>query len=320
MARAPIPILAAALALLAAGCAVLAPERSSPLVGRIWQVDAGRFASEESLLRALAQARYVLLGEVHDNPEHHRIQARIVGALAARGRRPSVVFEMISRDRAEALARALRDPEVDAESLRQTLEWDTSGWPAWPLYAPVFEAALQWRLPLAAGDLSSADRDALRRAGARGLPPEAVARLALSSPLPAPQREALSRAIREGHCDLLPEDAVTAMVELQRARDAELARSLVGAATRDGAILIAGAGHVRRDAGVPHWLARFDPGAGVAALALLEAEADDSDPSRALAEHYGEPIPFDQLWFTAPAPREDPCEKLRRRLAGRADG
>ena len=79
------------LLLLTAGCAAhggvtLAPwraplEREHPLTGRIWDVRAARFVDSDALTRRLAGARYVLLGEKHDNPDHHQIQAALVRAM-----------------------------------------------------------------------------------------------------------------------------------------------------------------------------------------------------------------------------------------------
>ena len=81
-------------ALLAAGAACLLGACASPgsgrdgssLVGRIFDARTGAFVDEDELLDQLAATRFVLLGERHDRPEHHRLQARIVQALAARGR------------------------------------------------------------------------------------------------------------------------------------------------------------------------------------------------------------------------------------------
>src|SRR5512133_3700789 len=70
--------------------------RDHPLAGKIWDVRASRFVDEASLVSALAGARTVLLGEVHDNPDHHVLQARLLRALAGAGRTPKVAFEMLS--------------------------------------------------------------------------------------------------------------------------------------------------------------------------------------------------------------------------------
>jgi uncharacterized iron-regulated protein len=81
--------------------------REHPLTGRVWDVNAARFVTPEVLAAGLARARYVLLGERHDNPDHHRVQAALVRALVNAGRRPAIAFEMFSADNADAIARHL---------------------------------------------------------------------------------------------------------------------------------------------------------------------------------------------------------------------
>ena len=69
--------------------------RDHPLVGRIWDQRGQRFADEEALVAAAAAADFVMLGEMHDNPDHHVVQARLVRALGDRGKRPALAFEML---------------------------------------------------------------------------------------------------------------------------------------------------------------------------------------------------------------------------------
>ena len=104
------------------------------------------------------------------------------------------------------------------------------------------------------------------------------------------------------------------MVDIQWARDARMAASLARGGQRDGAVLIAGAGHARRDHGVPAHLARQAPGAGVASVAFLEV-----DPAAARAGDYAprfasDALPFDYVWFTPKIDDVDPCEKFKKPL------
>ena len=61
-----------------------------PLVGQIYRVADGGLVSETELIEAAAAADFVLIGERHDNRDHHRLQARIVRSLqrARAGRAP----------------------------------------------------------------------------------------------------------------------------------------------------------------------------------------------------------------------------------------
>jgi uncharacterized iron-regulated protein len=292
--------------------------REHPLAGRIRDVARGVWIEEGALFDSLAQADFVLLGERHDHPDHHALQARIVDALVARGRRPAVAFEMLDADDAPAVAAAVAGPgdaAARAGALRAGVAWDESGWPDFALYAPVFESALAAALPIAAANLPRAELHAIGRGGAAALPPARRAALALDAAADPEERAALVEQIREAHCGHAPEAALDRMVDVQRAWNAQLARALVDAAGptpegAGGAVLIAGNEHVRRDRGAPRWLARFAPVARIAALGLVEV--DPADPGATPDDA----APFDYVWLTPRLDLEDPCERYRESLEG----
>ena len=307
--------------------------RDHPLSGRIYDVAAGAEIDERALLDALARASFVLLGESHENADHHRLQARLVAGLAARGEAPAVAFEMLRADQQEALDVAQAAEPPTAEGVRAATRWDEGGWPEFALYAPIFEAALAAGLPLVAADLDAADRNRLASDGP--VPHELAARLGLEEPLPASLLASLERDLVTGHCDMLPASALPRLVRVQRGRDAALAQALVDApgapledadpapgeprtdplvADLDGtrAVLIAGAEHVRRDRGAPRALARLAPGAEIATVAFLEVEPGAEDLGADFAARYGGEAVFDYAWYTPKASDEDPCERMRK--------
>ena len=286
-----------------------APSETS---SRIWDVRAGRFIGAPALIADLAAARYRLLGEVHDNPAHHAIRARLITDIAARGVHPTVVFEQFDLDHDAAL-QAAQAAGNDAERLAAAGRLDRKGW-RWPLHKPIVEAALAMYLPVRAGNLSRAE---LR---AQAIPGDAAgANAAWRVRLIAARwSEAQARALRadivESHCGMLPETVVPRLVLAQRERDAAMAQALVDDATRDGAILIAGNGHVRADLGVPVYLhAPGLPGADARSLSvgLVEVDPDDehaSDfPRQIVAKYPG----FDYVWFTRRVARPDPCAAIQ---------
>jgi len=311
---------AVALVALAAGCAPVywtdwrSPiGRTHPLAGKILDVRAGAFISPRELGERLAASRYVLLGERHDNPDHHVLQARLVRALAAGGRRPAVGFEMLATDQGAALARWLAQAPRDAAGLGDAVGWKGSGWPAFTLYQPIAQAALDAALPIVATNLSRAALEAMRERGAAGLGPAVQRQLGLDTPLEPAVRAALAREIRESHCGRGSEALVEKMVDVQWARDARMAEALERAGRRDGAVLIAGTGHVRSDRAVPAHLRRREPGATVASVAFLEVEAKAATPA-GYVEAGERALPFDYVWFTPRIDDVDPCEKFRKPL------
>ena len=272
---------------------------------RIFDVNGQRYIDEPTLVARLAATRYRLLGEVHDNPEHHALRARLVGALAARGMHPAVVFEQFDLDH-EAALRAAQTPATDAETLADAGQLDRRGW-RWPLHKPIVEAALRAGLPIHAGNLSRAAIDAAERSSQK---PDAAwyARLRAAH-WSETQARKLHDEIADSHCGQLPASVVPRLVLAQRIRDAAMAQALVTDATRDGAILIAGNGHVRADLGVPAYLHppglpdASPPSVSVGFVEVTAEEARQPDFPRGLAD----PGAFDYLWITAKATRDDPC-------------
>jgi len=307
------------LVVVVAGCAKVSDikwespvAREHPLVGRIWDVAAGAFISEETLIKRLAESRFVLLGERHDNLDHHVLQAKLVRALIEAGRRPMVGFEMLSTDDAAALARYLARSPKDAAGLGDAVNWGRSGWPEWRFYQPIAQAALDGSLPIVATNLSRAATDAVRRNGLPGLGPSLATQLRLAEPAPE-TRSAMAQELRDSHCGHVAEGMIDRMVDIQWARDARMAASLARG-QRDGAVLITGVGHARQDRGVPAHLARQVPDAKVASVAFLEV-----DPAAAKAGDYaarfgGDTLPFDYVWFTPKVDDVDPCEKFKQSL------
>jgi len=280
---------------------------------RIWDVRAERFVSERLLVADLAAARYRLLGEVHDNPWHHDIRARLIIAIAATGARPAVVFEQFDLDRDEALL-AAQAARADAEQLAEAGRLDRKSW-AWPLHKPILEAALSMRLPVRAGNLSRAQlRGDLRAAVVQDTNAIWYVRLHAARWTGA-HAMVLRAEIIESHCGKLPEAIVPRLVLAQRVRDATLAQALVSAATADGAVLIAGNGHVRADIAVPVYLnvaGLPDADARSVSVGFIEVRPDDERagdfPRQLVADHRG----FDYVWLTPPVARDEPCERLPR--------
>jgi uncharacterized iron-regulated protein len=269
-----------------AACAQPLGPRGHPLAGRIWDVRAERFVTPDDLLDRAARARHVILGETHDNPEHHRLQRVALEALAARGEKRLLAMEQFDIEYQPAIdaARSKKANEgADAERIADAGHFDRQGW-NWPLYRPLVQFALEHGWPLVAANLSRAEARAIVADPARsGLPPA-----------PPTVVRALGRDIIDGHCGVAPDaQRLAGMVEAQRARDAHMASVLHSAS-----VLIAGAGHARRDRGVPLYLGDGD----VLSVAFIEVE-----PGKSIPQDSADSASYDYLWFTSRAVREDPC-------------
>lgn len=286
-------------------------DRDAPLVGRIWDVQKEAFVAPPSLLARLAAARYVLLGEQHDNPDHHRLQAWIVRSLAREGRRPSLAFEMIESVEQPDLDEYLAMPGASADGVGTVVSWSRSGWPPFEQYEPIVEAALEAGLPVVAANLPRAQVRLIVRDGAHGIPASLAAGLDLDRPLAAPLEASLEQELRASHCGALPTGMIRPMALAQRARDASMATWMTFYDRGDGAVLIAGSGHARSDRGVPLELRRKDPKATIATVAFAEVDRDARDPRGYAKRWNADRLPFDFVWFTPRASDADPCASMR---------
>jgi uncharacterized iron-regulated protein len=272
-----------------------------PLIGQIYRVADRSLVSEADLLAAAETADFVLIGESHDNRDHHRLQARIVSALERDARRRrAVAFEMISADRQLDVVEHLDAHPGDAAGLGAAVDWPASGWPDWALYEPIARAALANGAQIVAADLDAEQRRAVFDQGAQALRTSFVRRTGLDQDFPATLTSDLRQELRQAHCDQAPPEVLGGMYHVQRARDAMLADRLAATSGRAGGILIAGNGHVRTDRGVPWYLARLKPAARTLSIGLLEVEDD--------VRHPPADLPYDYVWFTLrPDHRQDPC-------------
>lgn len=177
----------------------------------------------------------LLLGEQHDAAEHQDMHRKVVEALAGRGILAAVVLEMAERGRTTAGL----PPTANEAQVREALGWGPGGW-SWEAYRPAVMAAVAAGVPVLGGNLP---RPHMR---------EAMADTQLDATLPGQALRDHQQAVREGHCNLLPEHQIAPMARIQIARDRAMAQTLQQAAIRGKTVvLLAGGRHVDARLGVP---------------------------------------------------------------------
>lgn len=232
-------------------------------------------------------AKLVLLGEVHDHAEGHRLRLAAFERLLAEGKRPALLMEMLDAPRQtelDALLAASTDARATTAAIGQLAG---KGW-NWSFYGPFVHAAVQHRLPIVAANVGRDEARAVMRDG--------LAAHGFEAQIPEPVLAGLAGLIVAGHCGQVDEAMARRMAVAQVARDQRMARLLAANAER-GAVLLAGNGHVRSDWGAPLWL---PPALRAQALAIGVLEQGDATTA------------FDRRLLLPPQSRPDPCAALRR--------
>lgn len=234
----------------------------------------------------------LLLGEVHDNVQGHRLRYEALRKRVEAGWRPAIAMEQFDREQQGLLSKA-QQVCLDADCIVRaagSARWD------WQQYRPVIELALAHKLPLIAVNLSRADASRVVRDGvASSFDPATVQAYKLDAPLPADIRRVQQKEIIDSHCNMLPENMVDGMVAAQVARDIWMAKLIRAQQPRD-VVLIAGNGHVRKNVGVARWLNAVEPALSTRSIA------------------YGEGTPtadqFDGVVKLPTQSRPDPCASM----------
>ena len=215
----------------------------------------------DDVFAALAKRGVVLLGETHDEAEHHRWQLHTIAALF--GHRPDMVlgFEMFPR-RVQPVLDRWSKGELDETAFLRDVNWPQIWGVADEFYLPLFHFARMHRLPMLALNV---DRATNRRVAAQGFASVPnTEREGVGDPVPASScyRDRLFEWFKKhpaaGHGARAASEPFERFVRAQLFWDRAMAEAIAGA-RRDGqrplVVGVMGSGHVEYGDGVPHQLA-----------------------------------------------------------------
>ncbi|CAN5202577.1 ChaN family lipoprotein [soil metagenome] len=276
-------------------------DEANPLVGKSFSAR-GTPIDRASVDALVNGHRFVLLGEKHDNPDHHRLQAQALAAIVSAGRRPAVAFEQIDLDLQPAVDAYLARNDATFDGLAVVLAWDTRGFPPFAMYRPIFEVVLRSHLAVIATGLGRDMIRAVMKEGSSALPAALAARLHLDHALAPELAASLDAEIEASHCGALPSSMIAPMSLTQRVKDAVMADAMLAHDGPNGVVLIAGNGHVRTDRGVPERLRAARSDLATFSVSFVEVDASGIDPAA-----YAKAEPADVLVFTPRVDDEDPC-------------
>ncbi|AJR00028.1 hypothetical protein F652_2038 [Enterobacteriaceae bacterium bta3-1] len=246
----------------------------------IVDLHSGQKLTPQQLLAKLRDRPRVIVGEKHDNLQHHQIEQWLVESLPRQRTQGSVLMEMITpsqQDKVNAIKDQLKQGKsLTGQQITEQTAWQ-KGW-KWELYSGVTTAALAGSYPLLSANI---DRSEIKKFYQH---PLAVTGALSTQPS---VREAIAKTIEESHGGKLEPKQAEAMLAIQQQRDRRMAESLLAAPTP--ALLIVGGYHANRALGVPLHVEDIAPMTELTVVMLAE-EGVKVDKSNA-----------DFVWYTRKA-------------------
>jgi uncharacterized iron-regulated protein len=301
-------LLVAALASLSASAAT-APTCLAPGAWYTLAESPAKSASSQAILAEAAKRDVVLLGENHDNADHHRWQLQTLAGLALLRPQMVIGFEAFPR-RVQPVLDQWIAGQLTAKQFLERVEWEKV-WSMPPeLYMPLFEFARLNRIPIVALNVERTLTSAISKQGWDAVPAErkeSVSRPA--APSPAYENELFDvykQHVASGRGSASRSDpAFRFFVQSQTTWDRAMAEALAerlktGNAPRPLVVGIMGTGHIRNGYGVVHQLRDLGI-TSVMSLVPTHAHGDCAELKRGYADAvYALPMtPFEQ----SPPPR-----------------
>lgn len=225
-----------------------------------------RGVAPDRLFADLARRRVVLLGEIHDDPDHHRWQLQTIAGLYAVHPKLAIGLEMFPRRVQKVLDQWVGGELSEAQFLERS-EWRVVWGHDAQMYLPIFQFARMNRLPLLALNV---DHGLTRKVGDKGwaqVPPSE--REGVSDPVPAGPEylnllwQSFRQHPRAGQPEPPPapdfeDPAFLKFVDNMLLWDRAMAQAVAERVARDDSTLVVGlmgSGHLEDGHGVPRQLA-----------------------------------------------------------------
>lgn len=260
-----------------------------PITGEIRDLRNGQSLTAQELAERLAKPSRLIVGEQHDNRDHHQLQLWLLQELGRQRPQGSLLMEMLTPDQ-QPRVDDVRHASTLPTDLPGALAWQ-SGWD-WDLYGPIVRFALGQPYPLLAANLDNTE--------VRAFYTQPTTVSGSRSNAPSVKKELLEQ-ISGSHCGLLPQSQMPAMLAVQQQRDRRIAERLIAAPKPS--MLIAGAYHARKDVGVP--LHVLELGESEAPTVLMLAQ-QGSEVTSAMADY---------VWYTPARPAPDYCAEMRKQMS-----
>lgn len=223
---------------------------ASAPAGMVYDCRDARELDETGLAQSLEGARVVLLGEDHTDLEEKLFQARLLEALAARGRDLVLGMEFFLRSDDETLRRWARG-ELDEPKLLATVGWYERGNYRFDYYRPIMEVARSHGIPVVGLNVPRSIPNTVNRSGLEGLDAEQRREVGEVSTTGSPEHRYLIARYFGDTVAQMPPTWFDNMYAAQCLWDVVMARSILAdLGSEQTMVVVVGNGHVAYGLGI----------------------------------------------------------------------
>ena len=312
--------------LLLAGCSQTPNRVIDPLIETIYQAHGQQQIDPEYLNKQILKAQVIYLGETHDNPRHHELQAEILHMLTQHKRLPAIGFEVFSIEQTPYLLNYIQTPSAPQvgpkavsalNRLRQQLGWKEDD-QQWVFYSSLLKIAKQYQLPVFGADLAPGITRRLTRVGLQGLS-------ALESELLYPSgfknpdyRQLMHQKFTQSHCGWSQPELLAKLYDTWIARNDAMAMA-ISVSLKDRSaqpvVMILGSGHVSNNMAVYERVAHLIPDVRQLNLGFVPVALTPRPVTEYLQPLTINDVTFppehEYIWFTQRVTYIDPCERFK---------
>lgn len=243
--------------------------------------------SFDEIMQKMRNAEYILLGEGHTSVCDHKIQQRIVAALATSDRPPAIGLEMVAVDM-QLILDDFAKGQITVADLEEELQWSTKWGYPYSLFSGLFEIANRNSLPVAGLNVPTAVTRKISREGVDALTGEERDLLPAEIVPPTSDQQPMLDMIFGQHASKDQDDSEQRerFHLVQSIWDSKMAEEAVRLRKKYDwpVLIIAGSGHVEYNWGIAMRIRRFDPGATI--FSLVPWRGGEFDPEAGDAFFY----------------------------------
>lgn len=235
------------------GCLILLLVLPMTAMSHSYDLNRGQVVTLDEIIRDLASAQAIMIGETHDQKSHHDAQLQIIHELHRADHQVGIGLEMFRHDGQEDLDRWVAG-QIDEADFSRVF---ANHWNNWELYRDIFLFARDNDIPLYGLNISRQYVKQVARHGFASLSEEERSRLPLAVCNVSQEYRDFIRRTLQGHP--LEGTAFEHFCEAQILWDASMADNLskhLQKTPQRTFVVLAGNGHAWKH-GIPEQLARF---------------------------------------------------------------